>query len=61
MDRHLQTEIALLNRKGRFLRALLKGYNDDELKRFTPSPSPVRIAELLNRAYTQFVASALKN
>jgi hypothetical protein len=61
MDRHLQTEIALLNRKGRFLRRMLDGYTDDELKRITPSPSPARIAELLNRANNYFVASALKN
>jgi hypothetical protein len=61
MDRHLQTEIALLNRKGRFLRRLLNGYNDDELKRFTPAPSPARIAELLNSVNNNYNTFALKN
>jgi len=61
MEKHLQTEIDLLNRKGRLLRRLLNGFTDDELNHFTPSPSPARIAELLNSVNNNFNAFALKN
>lgn len=61
MNQHLQIELALLNRKGRFLRSLLHDFNDNDLKRFTPSPSTAKVNELLEKANKLYLAAVQRN
>ncbi len=61
MDKHLQNEIALLNRNGKLLRLILQDFNDDELKKFLPSASPAKVQELLYRANKFFITSVQRN
>lgn len=61
MEKHLQNEIALLNRNGKLLRLILQDFNDDELKRILPSASAAKVQELLYKANKLFVTSVQRN